>query len=211
MKPARKIRYILVLITIAFFAFSSLLIAFAPWFMLKEKECEKISDLVKETPLDFIDLKERHPKEFKKYLAPTTKTLVRGLGEPDLKAYNDALLEGKEIYIREGCWYCHSQFVRNIPSDKTRWGKASDILEYQNELNKPHLVGTRRVGPDLIREGSKRSNDWHIAHFENPSSVVPYSIMPRFRWFFDENGKPNKKCLAIVTYIQWLGSQTKPR
>jgi len=83
---------------------------------------------------------------------------------------------------------------------------VSYAVEYQNGLQRPVLFGTRRVGPDLIREGGRRSNDWHLAHFYNPRGVVPTTVMPTYRWFFDEEGYPNKEGLAIITYVQWLGS-----
>jgi cbb3-type cytochrome oxidase cytochrome c subunit len=69
----------------------------------------------------------------------------------------------------------------------------------------PQLMGTRRVGPDLSREAGFRSNDWHVAHFYNPQAVVPTSVMPRYTWFFDGR-VPNEKGIAIITYMQWLGS-----
>ena len=74
---------------------------------------------------------------------------------------------------------------------------------------KPQLMGTRRIGPDLSSEGSGyHSNDWHVAHFYNPRSIVPPSVMPRYGWFFDGK-KPNKKGIAMVTYMQWLGSNVE--
>jgi hypothetical protein len=83
---------------------------------------------------------------------------------------------------------------------------VSYAREYQNALQRPVLFGTRRVGPDLSREGGRRSNDWHVAHFYDPRNVVPTTVMPPYRWFFDGVGFPNKKGLAIITYVQWLGS-----
>jgi cbb3-type cytochrome oxidase cytochrome c subunit len=69
------------------------------------------------------------------------------------------------------------------------------------------LFGTRRVGPDLCREGGRRSNDWHAVHFFKPESLSQASPMPEYPWFFDGSpDKPNAKGLAIMTYIQWLGS-----
>ena len=62
------------------------------------------------------------------------------------------------------------------------------------------------MGPDLIREAGKHSNDWHIAHFYEPRDVAPYSVMPAYRWFFDDKGRPNRVGLAVTAYVQWLGS-----
>ena len=69
------------------------------------------------------------------------------------------------------------------------------------------MWGTRRVGPDLSREGGRRGNDWHAVHFFDPPSVSPDSPMPKYEWFFDGSpDKPNRRGLAIITYVQWLGS-----
>ena len=69
------------------------------------------------------------------------------------------------------------------------------------------MFGTRRVGPDLSREGGRRGNDWHAVHFWNPTDLSPGSPMPRYTWFFDgAPDRPNERGLAIMIYVQWLGS-----
>jgi cbb3-type cytochrome oxidase cytochrome c subunit len=73
-------------------------------------------------------------------------------------------------------------------------------------MNLPHLFGTRRVGPDLIRQAGVHSNDWHAAHLYAPRSIAPYSVMPSYPWFFDDDKRPNERGLALITYLQWLGS-----
>ena len=78
-------------------------------------------------------------------------------------------------------------------------------------MNLPHLFGTRRVGPDLIRESGVHSNDWHVAHFYDPRNVAPYSVMPSYPWFFDEDKRPNERGLALIAYVQWLGSWVQVR
>ena len=75
-----------------------------------------------------------------------------------------------------------------------------------NKLQLPQMFGTRRVGPDLIREAGKHSNDWHVAHFYEPTNVAPLSVMPSYKWLYDGKGNPTKKALSLVTYVQWLGS-----
>lgn len=90
---------------------------------------------------------------------------------------------GREVYIREGCWYCHSQFVRPVTGETRRWGPVSQAGEYAFDV--PHLFSTRRIGPDLTRVGLKYSDEWHLAHFWDPRMVVPDSIMPRFVGLFD--------------------------
>ena len=95
-----------------------------------------------------------------------------------------------------------------MANEDVRFGPVSTAAEQQNELMKPQLMGTRRVGPDLSRESGFRSNDWHVAHFFNPRAVSPVSVMPRYTWFYDGR-VPNKKGLAIITYMQWLGSNVE--
>jgi cbb3-type cytochrome c oxidase subunit II len=96
--------------------------------------------------------------------------------------------------------------VRPVSNEDLRFGPVSTAAEYQNMMNLPHLFGTRRVGPDLIRENGKHSNDWHVAHLYDPRSVAPYSVMPSYPWFFDAARRPNERALALVAYLQWLGS-----
>ena len=95
---------------------------------------------------------------------------------------------GRGVYIREGCWYCHSQYVRPVAGEAARWGPVSEAGEYAWDL--PHLLSTRRIGPDLSRVGLKYSDDWHYAHLWNPRLVVPESIMPRLPWLFEEVAVP---------------------
>lgn len=144
----------------------------------------------------FEDLSARYPEQFQKYY-----------GEPTEQNCAEALRLGRDIYVGEGCFHCHSQFVRPVSREEERWGPVSETWEYQNELQRPVLFGTRRVGPDLSRESSRRSNDWHAAHFYRPKITSPYSVMPDYTWFFDGDAdKPNKRGIAIITYMQWLGS-----
>ena len=119
----------------------------------------------------------------------------------------DAVRLGRKVYIAEGCWHCHSQFIRPVSNEEKRWGPVSKSWEYNNELQRPVMFGTRRVGPDLSREGGRRSNDWHAAHFYRPRDTSPLSVMPEYPWFFDgDPGKPNRRGFAIIAYMQWLGS-----
>jgi cbb3-type cytochrome oxidase cytochrome c subunit len=84
---------------------------------------------------------------------------------------------------------------------------VAETWEYQNVLQRPVLFGTRRVGPDLSRESARRSNDWHAAHFYQPKSTTSWSVMPNYTWLFDGSpDKPNKRGLALITYMQFLGS-----
>ncbi len=105
---------------------------------------------------------------------------------PSVEKYHEALFRGRDLYIGEGCWHCHSQYVRPTANEDLRYGPVSIPQEYQNPLNLPQLFGTRRVGPDLSRESGKKSNDWHYAHLYSPTSVVPESVMPSYGWYFTE-------------------------
>jgi cytochrome c oxidase cbb3-type subunit 2 len=98
--------------------------------------------------------------------------------------YSEAEARGRRVYIREGCWYCHSQYVRPVTKEDLRWGPVSEAGEYAYDV--PHLLSTRRIGPDLTRVGLKYADDWHYAHHWDPRLVVPDSIMPSFKWLFRE-------------------------
>ncbi|MCB9832158.1 MAG: cbb3-type cytochrome c oxidase subunit II [Planctomycetes bacterium] len=97
-----------------------------------------------------------------------------------------ALQRGRDIYISEACWHCHSQYVRPVANEDMRYGPVSTIAQDNNALQRPMLWGTRRVGPDLTYEGGKRSNDWHAAHLHDPRSTSPKSVMPKYPWYFRE-------------------------
>ncbi|MFO0949533.1 MAG: cbb3-type cytochrome c oxidase subunit II, partial [Planctomycetota bacterium] len=145
---------------------------------------------------EFKELSTRYPEQFKKYV-----------GEPTEENCAKMLRLGLHVYTGEACWHCHSQFVRPVSRESERWGPVAQTWEYQNEMQRPVLFGTRRVGPDLSREGARHSNDWHAAHFFQPKSTSSYSVMPNYPWLFDGSpDKPNERGLALITYMQWLGS-----
>jgi len=102
----------------------------------------------------------------------------------DAVPYTELEERGRQIYIREGCWYCHSQYVRPVAREQKRWGPVSEVGEYG--FDTPHLFGTRRIGPDLTRVGGKYGDDWHTVHFFDTRIIIPDSIMPKFTWFFEE-------------------------
>jgi cytochrome c oxidase cbb3-type subunit 1 len=136
-------------------------------------------------------------------VSATTGQLIR------VRDYTPFELRGRQVYIREGCWYCHSQFVRPVTGEDVRWGPVSQAGEYV--YDQPHMLSTRRIGPDLIRVGGKYGDDWQTAHHWNPRDVVPDSIMPRFPWLYKEStgkGTPelNDDGLALIAYVQKLGT-----
>jgi len=155
-----------------------------------------------------------------------------------LKPLTALQLEGRDIYIREGCTTCHSQMIRPLRSETERYGHYSVAGEFVYEH--PFLWGSKRTGPDLARVGQRYSDDWHRAHLYNPRNVVPESNMPAFPWLFEKTidgsitprkmtalrsvGVPytdddiagaqaavdgKKEIEAVVAYLQQLGTLLK--
>ena len=102
----------------------------------------------------------------------------------NLKPYTPLQMEGRDIYIREGCHVCHSQMIRPFRAETERYGHYS--VAGEGVWEHPFLWGSKRTGPDLARVGGKYSDAWHRAHLIDPRSVVPESNMPRFNWL-DKN------------------------
>ena len=97
-----------------------------------------------------------------------------------LKPYTALQLAGRDVYIREGCYNCHSQMVRPFRSETLRYGHYS--LAGESVYDRPFQWGSKRTGPDLARVGGRYSDDWHRAHLLNPRDVVPESNMPAYPW-----------------------------
>jgi len=119
-----------------------------------------------------------------------------------LKPLTAVQLEGRDIYMREGCAVCHTQMVRALQSETARYGHYSvageDVYEH------PFLWGSKRTGPDLARVGGRYSDDWHRAHLADPRSVVPISNMPGFPWLFD-NVMEGEYTAAKMKTLRTLG------
>ena len=99
---------------------------------------------------------------------------------PDMRVYTPLELAGRNIYIREGCYACHSQMIRTLRDEVERYGPYS--LAVESKYDHPRLWGSKRTGPDLARIGGKYSDEWHIAHLNNPRDVLPVSVMPAYSW-----------------------------
>ncbi|MGL5695844.1 MAG: cytochrome-c oxidase, cbb3-type subunit II [Plesiomonas shigelloides] len=115
----------------------------------------------------------------------------------NLKPYTALQMEGRDIYIREGCHTCHSQMVRPLRAETERYGHYS--VAGESVWEHPFLWGSKRTGPDLARVGGRYSDTWHREHLLDPRSVVPESNMPAFPWL-DENvltGELTGKKLAL--------------
>jgi cbb3-type cytochrome c oxidase subunit II len=198
MKKLEHLSSIALIAGLGCFGLAGFVAAYLPIAHLSRIPYATLAEVAPHPSLAFLDLSERYPDAFAKHW-----------GEPNSENFHAALRMARDQYIAEGCWHCHSQFVRPVSNESTRFGVVSYASEYMNEMFLPHLFGTRRVGPDLIREHERHSNDWHVAHFLDPKIVSPSSVMPRYPWFFDGD-QPNKLGLAMVTYVQWLGSWATP-
>jgi len=155
-----------------------------------------------------------------------------------LKPYSALALEGRDIYIREGCYNCHSQMIRPMRAETERYGHYSVAGEYV--YDHPFQWGSKRTGPDLARVGGRYSDEWHRLHLNQPRDVVPESNMPAYTWLdsskVDETVTPEKmralrrvgvpytdediagaaeavkgktEMDALVTYLQGLGTAIK--
>ncbi len=168
------------------------------------------------------------------FLKETTEP-VKGL-----KPYTALQLEGRDVYIREGCYVCHSQMIRPFRAETERYGHYSVAGEFV--YDHPFQWGSKRTGPDLARVGGRYSDDWHRVHLINPRDVVPESNMPAYPWLqenlLDEQQTPTKlqamrtlgvpyteadiaaaadavkgknELDALVAYLQVLGTSIKNR
>ncbi len=155
-----------------------------------------------------------------------------------VKPYTALQLEGRDIYIREGCYNCHSQMIRPFRAETERYGAYSKPAE--SMYDHPFQWGSKRTGPDLARVGGKYPDSWHIQHFRDPRSMVPESVMPRYPWLektFLDNSNTKQKLIvmknlgvpytnadiqgatidtnhkteleAVIAYIQGLGKAVK--
>lgn len=130
------------------------------------------------------------------------QTLAMAPGNP--LPYTAAEARGRDVYAREGCGYCHSQQIRYTAADIARFGAPT--LAWEGRLEYPHMLGTRRIGPDLSRAGGTRTDDWHYAHLYDPRAVVPASIMPGYGELFDGGvTSPKRDAQDLVAYLDSLG------
>ena len=105
-----------------------------------------------------------------------------------MRPYSPLELTGRDIYIREGCYVCHSQMIRPMRDEVERYGHYS--LAAESMYDHPFQWGSKRTGPDLARVGGRYSDDWHVVHLRNPQSVVPESVMPKYGFLEDNLIEP---------------------
>ena len=120
-----------------------------------------------------------------------------------MKPYSALQLEGRDIFIREGCVGCHSQMIRPFRSETERYGHYSVAGEFV--YDRPFLWGSKRTGPDLARVGGRYSDDWHYVHLTDPRAVVPESNMPAYPWLA-ERVLSGKKTGNKMSVLRRLGS-----
>ena len=190
------------------FGLSFLLSAVYPWAITDAKHPEaSIAELATRVTPEFRQLKEQYPVEF----AATFPRAEEALSSRELAdvpagdarraasdaawsaAYAKAIRDGRDIYVAEACWHCHSQFVRPVANEEQRFGPVRDAAHYDTALDRPIMWGTRRVGPDLTNEGGTRPNDWHMAHLRDPRSTSPGSVMPGYTWYFHDGWQVRRR------------------
>ena len=158
---------------------------------------------------------ERRPIQFT--LLTTVAILIGGLVQivptifvksniptiTSVKPYTPLELEGRDLYIREGCVGCHSQQIRPFRSEVERYGEYSKSGEYV--YDHPFLFGSKRTGPDLMRIGGKYSDNWHYNHMYDPQSTSPNSIMPGYKWMFANKAHDYSKIQKKMSVMKTLG------
>ncbi|WP_226781989.1 cytochrome-c oxidase, cbb3-type subunit II [Oceaniglobus trochenteri] len=102
---------------------------------------------------------------------------------PDMRVYTPLEQAGRDIYIREGCYACHSQMIRSLQDEVDRYGPYS--LAVESQYDHPMLWGSKRTGPDLARVGEKYSDDWQVRHLVDPRDLVPESVMPQYAFLLE--------------------------
>jgi cytochrome c oxidase cbb3-type subunit 2 len=117
------------------------------------------------------------------YFQRSTTEAVKGI-----RPYEPLRLVGRDIYVREGCYNCHSQMIRPFRAETLRYGHYSVAGEFV--YDHPFQWGSKRTGPDLARVGQRYSDEWHRVHFNNPRDVVPESNMPAYPWFARSSVEP---------------------
>jgi cytochrome c oxidase cbb3-type subunit 2 len=121
---------------------------------------------------------------------------------PGVKPYPALQLAGRDVYVREGCYNCHSQMVRTLRFETQRYGHYS--LAGESVYDRPFQWGSKRTGPDLARVGGRYPDDWHRVHLTNPRDVVPESNMPSFPWLV-ENNLDGRQVTRHMRALQRLG------
>lgn len=121
---------------------------------------------------------------------------------PGVVPYPPIELAGRDVYVKEGCYNCHSQMIRPFVSESLRYGPPS--LAGESVYDRPHQWGSKRTGPDLARVGGRYTDEWHLAHLISPRDLVPESNMPGFPWLLDNKLDGDLLTKKMET-LQWMG------
>jgi cytochrome c oxidase cbb3-type subunit 2 len=117
------------------------------------------------------------------FIKDTVETVKTADGKDMIRPYTPLEQRGRDIYIREGCYTCHSQMIRPFRDEALRYGHYS--LAAESKYDYPFQWGSKRTGPDLARVGGKYNNDWHVQHLVSPRAMVPESVMPNYPWLLE--------------------------
>ncbi|MES9883472.1 MAG: cytochrome-c oxidase, cbb3-type subunit II [Sedimenticola sp.] len=139
--------------------------------------------LVEIVPLFYLDDTMEHNKAPELVWNGEGKSISDWKTGDGIRPYTALELAGRDIYLREGCYTCHSQMIRPFRDEKERYGHYS--LASESMYDHPFQWGSKRTGPDIARLGGKYSDDWHRKHLRAPRSVVPESVMPNYPWLKD--------------------------
>jgi cytochrome c oxidase cbb3-type subunit 2 len=161
-----------------------------------------VGGLVEIAPLFYLDETMEHNQHKEIMWDRQGKALSEWKAGDGIRPYTPLELAGRDVYIREGCYTCHSQMIRPFRDEKERYGHYS--LASESMYDHPFQWGSKRTGPDLARVGGKYSDEWHIRHLIAPRSVVPESVMPNYPWL--ENATLNAGQVAkVMRAMQTLG------
>lgn len=162
-----------------------------------------VGGLVEIVPLFYLDETMEHNKYPQvMWQRKDGQTIADWKAGDGIRPYTALELAGRDAYIREGCYTCHSQMIRPFRDEKERYGHYS--LASESMYDHPFQWGSKRTGPDLARVGGKYSDEWHMRHLRAPRSVVPESVMPNYPWL-ERNGINGNHIAKTMRAMKTLG------
>lgn len=144
------------------------------------------------------------------FVKGTVEDVKAADGTQMVRPYTPLEQRGRDIYIREGCYLCHSQMIRPFRDEQLRYGHYS--LAAESKYDHPFQWGSKRTGPDLARVGKKYSNEWHVQHLTAPRSVVPESVMPNYPWLMqplDTSDVADRMAVLRMTGVPYSANQAE--
>ena len=160
-----------------------------------------IAGIVEIVPLFYLKSTFEHNKVAGVLWERGDKSLTDWQAGDGVRPYTPLEVAGRDVYMREGCYLCHSQMIRPFRDEKERYGHYS--LASESIYDHPFQWGSKRTGPDLARVGGKYSDEWHVQHLIKPKSVVPESVMPNYQWLLEAtvDGEQIKKHMAGLRMV----------